>query len=121
MIDIWEILKAFIIGGLICCAGQALLMYTRLTTARILVFFVVTGVILTAIGIYEPLIKFAGAGASVPLTGFGYSLAKGVRESVDELGVIGIFSGGIKNTSCGITAAIFFSLIHALIFKPKSK
>ena len=121
MIDIWEILKAFIIGGLICCAGQALLMYTRLTTARILVFFVVTGVILTAIGIYEPLIKFAGAGASVPLTGFGYSLAKGVRESVDELGVIGIFSGGIKNTACGITAAIFFSLIHALIFKPKSK
>ena len=121
MIDIWEILKAFIIGGLICCAGQALLMYTRLTSARILVFFVVTGVILTAIGIYEPLIKFAGAGASVPLTGFGYSLAKGVRESVDELGVIGIFSGGIKNTACGITAAIFFSLIHALIFKPKSK
>jgi stage V sporulation protein AE len=121
MIDIWEILKAFIIGGLICCAGQALLMYTRLTTARILVFFVVTGVILTAIGIYEPLIKFAGAGASVPLTGFGYSLAKGVRESVDELGVIGIFSGGIKNTACGITVAIFFSLIHALIFKPKSK
>lgn len=116
-----DIIKAFVIGGLICCAGQALLMYTKLTTARILVFFVVTGVVLTAVGLYEPLIQFAGPGASVPLTGFGYSLAKGVEESVDELGLIGIFSGGIKNTACGISVAIFFSLIHALIFKPKTK
>ena len=116
-----EILKAFVVGGIICCAGQALLMYTKLTTARILVFFVVSGVILTAIGLYEPLIDFAGTGASVPLTGFGYSLAKGVEESVHEMGLIGIFSGGIRNTACGITAAVFFSLIHALIFKPKAK
>lgn len=116
-----DIIKAFVIGGLICCAGQALLMYTKLTTARILVFFVVAGVVLTAVGLYEPLIQFAGPGASVPLTGFGYSLAKGVEESVDELGLIGIFSGGIKNTACGISVAIFFSLIHAIIFKPKAK
>ncbi len=116
-----DIVKAFVVGGLICCVGQALLMYTKLTTARILVCFVVSGVILTAIGLYEPLIDFAGPGASVPLTGFGYSLAMGVKESVDELGLIGIFSGGIKNTACGITVAIFFSLIHALIFKPKAK
>ncbi len=121
MIDIFEIIKAFVVGGLICAAGQALLMYTKLTTARILVFFVVTGVVLTAIGVYKPLVDYAGTGATVPLTGFGYSLAKGVEESVDELGFIGIFSGGIKNTACGITVAIFFSLIHALIFKPKSK
>jgi len=121
MIDIWEIVKAFIVGGLICCVGQALLMYTKLTTARILVFFVVAGVALTAVGLYKPLIDFAGPGASVPLTGFGYSLAKGVEESVNELGWIGIFTGGIKNTAAGITVAIFFSLIHALIFKPKSK
>lgn len=114
-------MKAFVVGGIICCAGQALLMYTKLTTARILVFFVVSGVILTAIGLYEPLIDFAGTGASVPLTGFGYSLAKGVEESVHEMGLIGIFSGGIRNTACGITAAVFFSMIHALIFKPKAK
>ena len=120
-VNVMEIAKAFVVGGAICCVGQALLMYTKLTTARILVFFVVVGVVLTAIGLYEPLIDFAGPGASVPLTGFGYSLAKGVEESVDELGLIGIFSGGIKNTACGITVAIFFSLIHALIFKPKAK
>ncbi len=119
--NLLEIIKAFFVGGLICCAGQALLMYTKLTTARILVFFVVAGVVLTAMGLYEPLIDFAGTGASVPLTGFGYSLAKGVEESVREYGLIGIFSGGIKNTACGITVAIFFSLIHALIFKPKAK
>lgn len=116
-----EIVKAFITGGLICCVGQALIMYTNLTTARILVAFVVAGVILTALGLYEPLIEFAGAGATVPLTGFGYSLAKGVKESVDEMGLIGAFTGGIKNTSAGITVAIFFSLLHAMIFKPKSK
>ncbi len=116
-----EIIKVFIVGGLICCVGQALIMYTNLTTARILVSFVVLGAALTAIGIYEPLIEFAGAGASVPLTGFGYSLAKGVEESVRSLGWIGIFTGGIQNTAAGITVAIFFSLIHAIIFKPKSK
>ena len=113
--------NAFLIGGIICCIGQILIDKTKLTPARILVIFVVSGVILTAIGLYEPLVDFAGAGATVPLSGFGYSLAKGVEESVDELGFIGIFSGGIKNTACGITVAIFFSLIHALIFKPKSK
>ncbi|MBR3927683.1 MAG: stage V sporulation protein AE [Clostridia bacterium] len=121
MIDIWEIGKAFVVGGIICCFGQALLMYTKLTTARILVCFVVSGVILTAIGLYEPVVDFAGSGATVPLTGFGYSLAKGVQESVDELGWIGILIGGIKNTAAGITTAVFFSLMHALIFKPKTK
>lgn len=121
MENVIDVLKAFIVGGLICCVGQALIMYTNLTTARILVAFVVSGVLLTAIGVYEPLIDFAGAGASVPLTGFGYSLAKGVEKSVRELGWIGMFTGGIQNTASGITVAIFFSLIHAIIFKPKSK
>lgn len=116
-----EILKAFLVGGAICCIGQALILYTNLTTSRILVCFVVSGVVLTALGIYEPLIEFAGPGASVPLTGFGYSLAKGVQESVRELGWIGIFTGGIQNTAAGITVAIFFSLLHGLIFRPKSK
>lgn len=121
MIDVWDMIKAFVVGGAICAIGQALIMYTKLTTARILVFFVVSGVVLTALGLYEPIIDFAGPGASVPLTGFGYSLAKGVEESVKELGLIGIFVGGIRNTAAGITVAIFFSLIHATIFKPKSK
>ncbi|MBQ9854572.1 MAG: stage V sporulation protein AE [Clostridia bacterium] len=116
-----EIIKAFLVGGAICCIGQALIMYTNLTTARILVAFVVSGVILTAVGVYKPLVDFAGAGATVPLTGFGYSLAAGVQKTVDEIGFLGVFTGGIQNTAAGITVAVFFSLINALIFKPKAK
>lgn len=116
-----EIIKSFVVGGLICMIGQALIMYTNLTTSRILVIFVVSGVVLTALGVYEPLVQFARTGATVPLTGFGYSLAKGVEKSVQKDGLIGIFSGGIQNTACGITVALFFSLIHGIIFKPKSK
>ena len=114
-------IKAFVVGGLICMIGQALIMYTKLTTARILVLFVVSGVVLTGIGVYKPLVDFAGAGATVPLTGFGYSLAVGAAKAVQEMGVIGAFSGGIVNTACGITVAVFFSLLFALIFKPKCK
>ena len=113
--------KAFVVGGLICCVGQALLMYTRLTSARILVLFVVSGVVLTALGVYKPLVDFAGAGATVPLTGFGYSLAKGVREAVDEKGFLGIFTGGLTATAGGIAAAVVFGWFAGLLCKPKDK
>lgn len=114
-------LKAFFIGGLLCLIGQLLIDKTKLTPARILVGYVVTGVILGAIGIYQPLIDFAGAGATVPLTGFGAALAKGVREAVDEKGWLGIFTGGLNATAGGITAAILFGLLAAICFKPKDK
>ncbi len=114
-------LWAFIIGGLICVVGQVLIDYTKLTPARILVLFVCIGAFLTLIGVYEPLVKLAGAGATVPLTGFGYSLAKGVMKSVTENGMIGIFTGGLTATAGGITAAILFGYIFAVIFKPKEK
>ena len=114
-------LWAFIIGGLICVVGQVLIDYTKLTPARILVLFVCIGAFLTLIGVYEPLVKLAGAGATVPLTGFGYSLAKGVMKSVTENGIIGIFTGGLAATAGGITAAILFGYIFAVIFKPKEK
>ena len=121
MNEIFMYFKAFVVGGLICCVGQGLVMYTKLTNARILVLFVVTGVVLTAVGLYNPLVDFAGAGATVPLTGFGYSLAMGVEQAVYRYGVFGAFTGGIMQTSAGITVAIFFSLLYALIFKPKAK
>ena len=114
-------LRAFIVGGLICCIGQALIMNTKLTNARILVIFVVSGVALTALGLYKPLVDFAGAGATVPLTGFGYSLAMGAIEAVNRYGLIGAFVGGITRTAAGITAAILFSLLNALAFKPHAK
>ena len=114
-------LYAFLVGGFICLIGQVLIDYTKLTPARILVSYVVAGVILTAIGVYEPIVKFAGAGATVPLTGFGYSLAKGVARAVSEDGIIGIFTGGLKATAGGITAAIIFGFLVSLIFKPKAK
>ena len=114
-------LKAFLVGGAICLVGQILIDYTRLTPARILVSFVVIGVFLSAVGLYEPLVDFAGAGASVPLTGFGHSLAEGVRKAVDEYGFMGIFMGGLTATSAGITAAICFGYLMALIFKPGDK
>ena len=114
-------LKAFLVGGIICAIGQVLIDYTKLTPARILVSYVVSGVILGGLGIYEPLIEFAGAGATVPLTGFGALLAKGVKTAIAEKGAFGILTGGVTAASAGITAAIFFGLIIALIFKPGDK
>lgn len=116
-----EYLRAFLIGGIICIVGQILIDKTKLTPARILVSFVVIGVLLGGLGIYGKLVDFAGAGATVPLTGFGNTLAKGVREAVDENGFIGIFIGGLKVTAGGITAAILSGLIVSLIFKAKDK
>lgn len=116
-----EILKAFLVGGIICAVGQLLIDYTKLTPARILTGFVVMGVILSAVGIYQPLADFAGAGATVPLTGFGHLLADGVRDSVDKDGFVGIFTGGLTASSAGITAALLAGLGASLIFKQKDK
>ncbi|MBC8559808.1 stage V sporulation protein AE [Fumia xinanensis] len=116
-----EFLKAFLIGGVICAVGQVLIDYTKLTPARILVSFVVAGVVLGALGWYQPLVDFAGAGASVPLTGFGNLLAKGVREAVGKDGLLGVLTGGLTATAGGIAAAMIFGLIVALIFRPKDK
>lgn len=116
-----EYLKAFVIGGLFCVIGQILIDKTKLTPARILVSYVVIGVILGGIGIYKPIVDFAGAGATVPLTGFGYNLAKGVKEAINEQGFIGIFTGGLKATAGGITAAVLAGLLVSLLFKAKDK
>ena len=116
-----DYLKAFLVGGLLCLIGQILIDKTKLTPARILVGYVVFGVFLSAVGIYEPLTEFASAGASVPLTGFGHTLAKGVKEAVASDGFPGIFIGGLKATAGGITAAIVAGLVVSLLFKPKDK
>lgn len=116
-----DYIKAFLVGGALCLIGQILIDKTRLSPARILVSYVVIGVFLGAIGVYQPLADFAGAGATVPLTGFGNTLAKGVREAVDKDGFIGIFTGGLTASAGGITAAITAGLVTALIFKPKDK
>lgn len=116
-----DYLKSFLIGGAICLVGQLLIDKTKLTPARILVSYVVAGVILGAVGLYAPFAEFAGAGAAVPLTGFGNTLAKGVREAVDEQGFLGIFTGGLRATAGGITAAITAGLLAALLFRPKDK
>ena len=116
-----DYLKAFLVGGGICLLAQLLIDYTKLTPAKILVSFVVLGVILGGIGIYQPLVDFAGAGASVPLLGFGNTLARGVREAVQEDGFLGILTGGLKATAGGITVAITAGLLASLIFKPKDK
>lgn len=116
-----DYLKAFIIGGLLCLIGQILIDKTKLTPARILVSYVVIGVILSGIGLYEPLVEFAGAGATVPLTGFGHNLAKGVREAIGESGFLGIFTGGLKAAAGGIAAAIVAGLLAGLLFKAKDK
>lgn len=116
-----DYLKAFLIGGCLCLIGQLLIDKTKLTPARILVSYVVIGVFLGAIGVYEPLVEFAGAGATVPLTGFGYNLAKGVKEAIAESGFLGVFTGGLKATAGGITAAIFAGLLASFIFKAKDK
>ncbi len=116
-----DYVRAFIVGGILCVIGQILIDKTKLTPARILVSYVVIGVFLGGIGVYEPLVKFAGAGATVPLTGFGYNLAKGVRESIAEDGFLGIFTGGLKSTAGGIAAAVIAGLLVSLIFRPKDK
>lgn len=116
-----DYLKAFLVGGVLCLIGQLLIDKTKLTPARILVAYVVAGVLLGAVGIYPKLAEFAGAGASVPLTGFGNTLAKGVREAVQEDGFLGIFTGGLKATAGGITAAIIAGLTASLIFKARDK
>lgn len=118
----WTILlKCFVVGGLICVVGQILIDKTKLTPARILVIFVTTGVVLGGLGIYQYLVDFAGSGATVPLTGFGYNLAKGAIEGVKENGLVGAFTGGIKASAGGIAAAVFFGYLASLISKPKMK
>ncbi len=114
-------IKAFVCGGIICAIAQLLIDKTKLTPARILVSYVVAGVILSAIGVYEPFSKFAGAGASVPIIGFGHVLAEGVRTTIQEKGALGILTGGLIGASAGISAVIFFSLIMAVVFKSKRK
>ena len=116
-----DYLKAFLLGGVLCAIGQILIDKTKLTPARIMVSYVVAGVILGALGVYEPLVKWGGAGATIPLTGFGNTLAKGVKEAVQQDGLLGALTGGLKASAGGITAAIFFGLLAALIFKPKDK
>ena len=113
--------KAFAVGGILCAIGQVLILKTQLTSARILVGYVTAGVILGALGLYKPLVDFAGAGATVPLTGFGYTLAHGAMEAVKEEGLFGAFTGGVKAAAGGISAAVFFGYLAALIFKPKMK
>ncbi len=116
-----EYLKTFLIGGLFCLIGQLLIDFTKLTPARILVSYVVAGVILGAIGWYKPIVDFAGAGATVPLTGFGYLLSKGVKQAVMEKGLLGAFTGGLEASAGGITAAVIAGLIVALLFKRGDK
>lgn len=116
-----DYVKAFVVGGLICVVGQILIDRTKLTPARILVLFVTLGVAFTAVGLYEPLVEFAGAGATVPLTGFGYTMAKGVQKAVAEHGLLGILSGGVTAAAAGIAAAVFFGYIAALVSKPGDK
>ena len=116
-----DYLKAFFIGGLLCLIGQLLIDKTKLTPARILVSYVVIGVLLSGLGLYQRLVDFAQAGATVPLTGFGHTLAKGVREAVDKDGILGIFTGGLTSCAGGIAAAVFLGCVVSMIFKPKDK
>lgn len=116
-----EYLKAFLVGGALCLLGQILIDRTNLTPARILTAYVVTGVLLGGVGLYEFLVRFDGAGATVPLTGFGYNLAKGVREAVDQDGLLGVMTGGMRAAAGGIAAAVFFGFLAALFFRPKDK
>ncbi len=118
LLDLW---KAFLVGGAICAIGQILIDHTKLTPARILTAFVVSGVILSAVGLYQPLLDFAGAGASVPLTGFGHLLAEGVRKAITDDGMIGILTGGMTAASAGITAALGAGLVAAIVFKKRAK
>ena len=119
--DFLMYIKVFLVGGLLCLVGQVLIDYTKLTPARILTIYVVAGVALSAMGLYQPLVDWAGAGASVPLTGFGHTLAKGIRQAVAEKGLLGVFTGGFSAAAAGLCAAVFFGLIVSLVFKPKDK
>jgi len=116
-----QIIPAFVVGGLICVIGQLLMDLTKpsFTPAHVLVLFVTGGAVLSALGLYEPLVKFAGAGATVPLSGFGHALAKGAMEAVDERGLLGAFSGGVEATAVGIAVAVFFGYLVSIIFNPK--
>ena len=116
-----KLVLAFLVGGLLCVIAQILIDKTKLTPARILVLYVVAGVFLGAVGVYEPLVDFAGAGASTPLTGFGYLIARGVKEAVTEKGLLGALTGGISETAAGITAALVFGLLAAIFFRGKTK
>ncbi len=119
--DVMMYIRAFAVGGLLCAVGQVLVDLTKLTPARILTLYVVTGVLLGALGLYEPIVKWAGAGATVPLTGFGNNLAKGVKKAVEERGLIGAFTGGFTAAAGGIGAAVFFGYLVSVIFKPGDK
>lgn len=118
---LWNLAKAFFVGGAICTIGEALVLRTKLTPARILVGYIVTGVVLSALGLYGPLAQFAGAGATIPLTGFGHALTTGVKRAVQEIGFMGAFTGGLTHTAAGITAAVFFGALAAMVFRPRPK
>ena len=117
----WEYARAFLVGGLICAVGQVLIDYTKLTPARILVSFVVLGVVLGAVGVYQPLVEWAGGGASIPLTGWGNTIAQGTKDAIREKGLYGILSGGLGISAAGVAAAIFFGLVAGVLFRPKEK
>lgn len=117
----WLFVKVCLVGGALCAVGEVLILKTKMTSARILVLYVVAGAILTAVGLYKPLVDFAAAGATVPLTGFGYSLAMGAIDAVHKYGLIGALTGGLTNTAAGIASAILFGLLNALLFKPAAK
>lgn len=121
MVDILMYLKAFVVGGLLCVIGEILVAKTKITPARILVIYILAGVVLSAAGLYGPLAEFAGAGATVPLTGFGHALAQGVIMAVQDIGFLGAFTGGLSATAGGIAAAVFFGTLVALCFKPRAK
>jgi len=116
-----QYIMAFVVGGVICAVAQILIDRTKMTPARIVVLFVVSGVVLTAVGVYDKLVEIGGAGATVPIAGFGYSLAKGVEKAVASQGLLGVLTGGITATAAGITGAIFFGFMMSLAFKPKAK
>lgn len=118
---ILNLIKAFLVGGAICTVGELLVLRTKLTPARILVGYIVAGVFLSAVGLYGPVADFAGAGASIPLTGFGHALTTGVRRAVQEVGLLGAFTGGLTHTAAGIAAAVFFGTLVALVCKPRPK
>ncbi len=116
-----DYLKAFVVGGIICAIAQILIDKLKLTPARILVIYVVAGAALTVLGVYKPLVEFAGCGATIPIAGFGYTLAEGAKKGIAEHGICGILTGGLTGAAGGITAAVVFGLLFALIFKPKAK
>lgn len=121
MTIILNLIKAFAVGGLLCVIGEAFVLRTKLTPARILVGYIVAGVMLSALGLYGPIVDFAGAGATIPLTGFGHALTTGVRRAIGEVGFMGVFTGGLTQTAAGISAAVFFGTLVALVCKPRPK